>query len=106
MSSKYEDTSPLSVFDPTAIHQLFLGLEVPDPITFIVSPKYLNRPNLYPRQATLMKVFFLREDLFTAYDYQVVAEWDESYRTAKSANEPPNSPTTPKPPSRPRSTAS
>jgi hypothetical protein len=87
MSSKYEDTSPLASFDPTAIHQLFLGLEVPDPITFVVSPKYLNRPNLYPRQATLMKVFFLREDLFTAYDYQVVAEWDESYRTAKSSNE-------------------
>jgi hypothetical protein len=87
MSSKFEDTSPLASFDPTAIHQLFLGLEVPDPITFVVSPQYLNRPNLYPRQATLLKVFFLREDLFTDYDYQVVAEWDEQYRTAKNTNE-------------------
>ncbi|PPS89541.1 hypothetical protein [Streptomyces sp. MH60] len=82
-----EDTSPLAGFDPTAIHHLFLGLDVPDPITFVVSPKYLSRPNLYPRQATLLKCFFLREDLFTEYDYRVVAEWDEAYRTAKSANE-------------------
>lgn len=87
MSSKNEDSSPLASFDPTAIHQLFLGLEVPDPITFTVSPKYLNRPNLYPRQATLLKCFFLREDLFTDYDYRVVAEWDEQYRTAKTTNE-------------------
>lgn len=87
ISKNNEDTSPLANFDPTEIHQLFLGLEVPDPITFVVSPRYLNRPNLYPRQATLMKVFFLREDLFTDYDYRVVAEWDESYRTAKSSNE-------------------
>ncbi|MEU9405673.1 hypothetical protein AB0E08_08200 [Streptomyces sp. NPDC048281] len=87
MTSKNEDTSPLSNFDPTELHQLFLGLEVPDPITFVVSPKYLNRPNLYPRQATLLKCFFLREDLFTPYDYQVVAEWDEQYRTAKTTNE-------------------
>ncbi|MGA5598473.1 hypothetical protein ACPCSE_29985 [Streptomyces cellulosae] len=86
-STKPEDNSPLASFDPLAIHQLYLGLEVPDPVTFVVSPKYLNRPNLYPRQATLLKVFFLREDLFTDYDYQVVAEWDESYRTAKSSNE-------------------
>ncbi|WP_428957832.1 hypothetical protein [Streptomyces sp. cg35] len=82
-----DDRSPIATFDPGAIHRLFLGLEVPDPITFVVSPQYLNRPNLYPRQATLLKVFFLREDLFTEYDYQVVAEWDEQYRTAKRAND-------------------
>jgi hypothetical protein len=87
MASNNEDRSPLANFDPTAIHQLFLGLEIPDPITFVVSPQYLNRPNLYPRQATLLKCFFLREDLFTPYDYQVVAEWDEQYRTAKTTNE-------------------
>lgn len=86
-SNTSEDRSPLANFDPTAIHQLFLGLDVPDPITFVVSPQYLNRPNLYPRQATLLKCFFLREDLFTDYDYQVVAEWDEQYRTAKTTNE-------------------
>jgi hypothetical protein len=87
MASKTEDRSPLQGFNPAEIHQLFLGLTVPDPISFVVSPDYLNRPNLYPRQATLLKCFFLREDLFTPYDYQVVAEWDEQYRTAKSANE-------------------
>ena len=56
------------------------GWLCPDPITFIVAPEYLNRPNLYPRQATLIKVIFLREDLFTQYDYDVVAEWEESFR--------------------------
>ncbi|THA72469.1 hypothetical protein E6R60_26425 [Streptomyces sp. A0642] len=87
MTSPTEDRSPLATFDPASIHQLYLGLDVPDPITFVVSPQYLNRPNLYPRQATLLKCFFLREDLFTDYDYQVVAEWDEQYRTAKNTNE-------------------
>lgn len=82
-----EDRSPLAQFDPLAISRLYLGLSVPDPITFVVSPEYLNRPNLYPRQATLLKCFFLREDLFTDYDYAVVAEWDEQYRTAKTTNE-------------------
>ncbi|MFD7835540.1 hypothetical protein [Streptomyces sp. NPDC059761] len=87
MPNTTDDRSPLATFDPAAIHQLFLGLDVPDPITFVVSPDYLNRPNLYPRQATLLKCFFLREDLFTAYDYAVVAEWDRQYRTAKTTNE-------------------
>lgn len=58
---------------------LFTGVQVPDPITFVVSPKWLDRPQLYPRQATLLKVIFLREDLFTDYDYSVVAEWEQSF---------------------------
>lgn len=62
------------------IVQSYVGLEVPDPITFCVGEEWLNRPNLYPRQATLMKVIFLREDLFTDYDYQVVAEWGDNFR--------------------------
>ena len=41
-----DDRSPLAGFDPTEIASLFLGLDVPDPITFVVSPDYLNRPNL------------------------------------------------------------
>lgn len=60
--------------------RLFTGLEVPDPITFVISPKWCNRPQMYPRQATLLKVIFLREDLFTSYDYDVVAEWEASFR--------------------------
>lgn len=53
---------------------------VPDPIDFIVSPNYLDRPNLYPRQATFIKVVFLCYDLFTDYDFEVIAEWEESFK--------------------------
>lgn len=56
------------------------GFKPPDPITFILSEDYLNRPNIYPRQATLIKVIFLRDDLFTDYDLKVIEEWEESYR--------------------------
>lgn len=62
------------------LFSMWAGVKVPDPITFIVGEEWLNRPNLYPRQATLIKVVFLREDLFTDYDYQVVEEWEEEYR--------------------------
>lgn len=67
-------------FGPDEVYSLFTGIEVPDPITFVISPDYLNRGNLYPRQATLIKVIFLREDLFTPYDYDVVEEWEQSYK--------------------------
>lgn len=52
----------------------------PDPITFILDEEFLNRPNIYPRQATLIKIIFLRDDLFTDYDLKVIAEWEDSYR--------------------------
>jgi hypothetical protein len=68
-------------FSPTDF-SLFAGLSVPDPITFVVGRKWLNRPSIYPRQATLLKVIFLREDLFTEYDYQVVDEWEASFRAS------------------------
>ena len=58
--------------------QLFTGPEVPDPITFMIGAKWLNRP-LYPRQATYVKVVFLRTDLLTEYDYTVIAEWEASF---------------------------
>ena len=64
---------------PHQIHTLYTGLDIPDPITFTVSPDYLNRPNLYPRQATLLKIIFLRDDLFTDYDHAVIDEWEASY---------------------------
>lgn len=63
---------------------MFTGLPVPDPITFVVSPKWCGRPQLYPRQATLLKVIFLRNDLLTEYDHAVIDEWEESFR--KSGN--------------------
>jgi hypothetical protein len=68
-----------TVFSPTDF-RLWAGLDVPDPITFVVSPEWLDRPQLYPRQATLLKVIFLREDLFTEFDYAVVLEWENAFR--------------------------
>lgn len=65
---------------PHEIFQFYCGLPVPDPITFICAPDYCNRNNLYPRQATLLKIIFLREDLFTDYDYAVLEEWEDSFR--------------------------
>lgn len=70
---------PALTFAPTDFH-LFAGLPVPDPITFVLSPKWLGRPNLYPRQATLLKVIFLRVDLLTDYDLRVIEEWEVSFR--------------------------
>lgn len=64
---------------PTDFH-VFAGEKVPDPITFTVGEDWCNRSNLYPRQATLLKVIFLREDLFTDYDYEVVDEWERSFK--------------------------
>lgn len=59
--------------------EMFTGVQVPDPITFVLSSKWLDRPQLYPRQATLLKVVFLREDLLTDYDRSVIAEWEQSF---------------------------
>jgi hypothetical protein len=50
-------------------------LVVPDPIEFTLSDAYLDQPRLYPRQGTLLKTVFLRDDLYTEYDHQVLAEW-------------------------------
>jgi hypothetical protein len=69
-----------AAFGPDKLFQLFTGLPVPDPITFVLSPEYLDRPNMYPRQATLLKVIFLRHDLLTDYDHRVLDEWEESFR--------------------------
>jgi hypothetical protein len=71
----------LSVVGPLQIAELYMGVKVPDPITFVMGPQWLNRPNLYPRQATLLKIIFLRDDLFTDYDHQVIAEWIEDFDT-------------------------
>lgn len=69
----------IPTFSP-ADFRMFTSLEVPNPIEFVTGEKWCNRPNLYPRQATLIKVIFLREDLFTEYDYMVVEEWETSFR--------------------------
>lgn len=71
--------APGPLFGPEDIFTLFTGPQVPDPITFVVSEKWLDRGNLYPRQATLLKLFFLRDDLFTEYDHMVLNEWINSF---------------------------
>lgn len=65
---------------PLDVLSWFDGPPVPDPITFIISEDWLDKPNLYPRQSTLIKIIFLRDDLFTDYDRQVIAEWQERFR--------------------------
>lgn len=70
---------PVIAFQPYDF-QLFAGLEVPDPITFILGPQWLAQNTLYPRQATLIKIIFLREDLFTDYDHKVIDEWESNFK--------------------------
>jgi hypothetical protein len=53
-------------------------VRVPDPMEFALSPEYLGR-GLYPRQATILKIQFLRDDLMTQYDHDVIGEWCESF---------------------------
>lgn len=66
---------------PWRAHEWFTGFpyDVPDPIEWVVSDKYLNRPNLYPRQATILKIVFLRDDMFTQYDHDVIGGWTQSF---------------------------
>lgn len=67
-------------FGPHEIFRLYTGLDIPDIITFVIGEKWLDRGNLYPRQATLLKVIFLRDDLFTEYDHAVLDQWEKSFR--------------------------
>lgn len=53
---------------------------VPDIVEFVTSPHFLNRPNLYPRQATYLKVIFLELEMFTQYDYDVIGEWIQGFK--------------------------
>lgn len=66
-------------FGPANLFQMYTGIQVPDPITFVVGEQWCNRSNLYPRQATLLKIIFLRDDLFTEFDNQVIDEWEAEY---------------------------
>jgi hypothetical protein len=50
-----------------------VSIEVPDIITFVTSPQFLNRPKLYPRQALVLKLMFVALELLTPYDYAVLA---------------------------------
>jgi hypothetical protein len=64
---------------PLDLLSWFDGPPVPDPVTFIIGEEWLDKPNLYPRQSTLIKIVFLRDDLFTDYDRQVIAGWQQRF---------------------------
>lgn len=70
----------LSGLLPSGLAQDQREFYVPDIIEFTCSDKYLNKPNLYPRQATLLKTIFLQDELFTPYDFDVLGEWAEGFR--------------------------
>jgi len=68
-------------FNPLRAIELSAGFrdQVPDIMEFAISDRYLNRPYMFPRQATLLKIIFLQTELFTQYDHDVIGEWTESY---------------------------
>lgn len=73
MDSLLELTGPLDAPDVTAI-------EMPDIMEFILRGDFLNRgQTLYPRQGTLLKLIFLRDDLFTPYDEFVLEQWSKGF---------------------------
>lgn len=54
--------------------------EIPTVIDFVIGAAFLDRPVLYPRQATVLKLWSLSEHLFTAYDMDVISEWTKGFR--------------------------
>lgn len=88
MAARHRSSRPYEALDPWDIMHLMgdRTSTVPDIIEFVMSDQYLNRPNIYPRQATLLKVIFCQTELFTQYDYDVIEQWTESYlRTEDSS---------------------
>lgn len=71
------DVAPLGPLD---ILSWYAGPQVPDPVTFVIGEDWLDKPNIYPRQLTMLKLIFLRDDLFTSYDHQVIGEWIQEFR--------------------------
>ena len=67
-------------FTPFNAFEMHFGVQVPDPVTFSIGGQWLNSPNLYPRQGTVLKIIFARLDLLTDYDHEVIDEWEERFR--------------------------
>ena len=62
---------------------------VPDILEFTTSDAYLGRPGLFPRQATILKLLFLQDALFTDYDLEVISQWTSSFeRTGNNGVQP------------------
>lgn len=53
---------------------------VPDIIEFVMSPQFLDKPLLYPRQGTILKVATLRDDLLTEFDLDLIGRWEDTFR--------------------------
>src|SRR5579871_6703902 len=51
------------------------GFELPDIVEWVLSDRYLNQTHLYPRQATLLRLIFLQDSEFTAFDRSTLDEW-------------------------------
>lgn len=58
---------------------LDMTYEIPGVLDFVMGKEYLDRPNLYPRQGTLLKILFLEADRMTDYDFDVIQEWEDRY---------------------------
>lgn len=73
--------------NPATIHKFATGTveTIPDIIEFTVSDRYCNRPNLYPRQGTWLKLITMQTEIMTQYDHDVIGEWSETF--AKTGNE-------------------
>ena len=64
------------------LHEIGSPIEplwLPPLMEFILSPKYLHKKRVYPRQATMLKTIFLDEDALTPYDENVLAEWGAGF---------------------------
>jgi hypothetical protein len=70
-ASVYEEALP-TIGDPEADEGF------PDIIEFVTSPRFLNQ-RIYPRQATLLKIIFLQDWLFSSYDYDVIDQWASGF---------------------------
>lgn len=79
---------PEAANKPYKVWEWYFGFQesVPDIMEFVISDRYLNRPNIYPRQATVLKIIFLQDDLFTQYDHDVIGEWIEAYQQSADDN--------------------
>lgn len=73
--------SPLAFLD---WHGDWAAEDIPDVIEFYLSDRFLVRAppqdvGLYPRQATLLKLIFLQDEMLTQFDHDVIGEWVEGF---------------------------
>ena len=51
----------------------------PNIVEFVISPEYLNRPKIHPRQLTFLKLIFLALELLTPFDKRTIARWASGF---------------------------